>query len=233
MTTSGSTRSSIAGPGPPPSFLKSTIPMRPVGLQRLRDVAAAARPAAPSRGTRRRSGPRRPVSGSAGSVGRAAAPVMTFLRPISSTRTRDRLDHLPLDVFGEHDAVGPDAIREADGEPAAAGAEVSDDASFPHPQRVHDPFRALPLVAIRRLELPRDPPAGTAVCVARPAAAAARTRRSATAASHRVSDAVHLCSPVPGTPGDVMAPADRIASSCRSGSSFRSRTRSPDRSSCL
>src|SRR6185295_5839939 len=32
MTTSGSGRSSIAGPGPPPVFLKSTIPTSPVGF---------------------------------------------------------------------------------------------------------------------------------------------------------------------------------------------------------
>ena len=35
MITSGSTRSSIAGPGPPPSFLKSTIPMSPFGFNVL------------------------------------------------------------------------------------------------------------------------------------------------------------------------------------------------------
>src|SRR6185369_4379179 len=64
----------------------------------------------------------------------------------------DRLNHRTLDVLGVDHPVGTDAAGQLDREPAAPGAEISDDACFADAQRVHDLVRALPLVAIRLLE---------------------------------------------------------------------------------
>jgi hypothetical protein len=43
-------------------------------------------------------------------------------------------------------------VRQANGEPAAAGAEISHDAAFANSELVHDLFRPLPGITIRPLE---------------------------------------------------------------------------------
>ena len=123
----GSTRSSIAGPGPPPSFVKSTMPMRPWGLSDLGDVA--------QQRDRLlhlviRVDDQDGVDGVRAAADRSLcrARSSTFLQPLALHAALDRLDHLALDVFGVDHAVRTDAARQPDGEPAAAGAEVSDDA---------------------------------------------------------------------------------------------------------
>ena len=65
----------------------------------------------------------------------------------------DHLDHLRLDVLGVDPAVRPDAPRQTDREPAAGGAELSDDAALGDVEGVHDLIGTLPDVAIRSFEL--------------------------------------------------------------------------------
>src|SRR5690606_16799724 len=65
---------------------------------------------------------------------------------------RDRINHLPLDVFGVDAPVGADAPRQADREPAAAGADVGYPRSVGNPERIHDPIGLLPFVAVGTLE---------------------------------------------------------------------------------
>src|SRR5690606_872577 len=68
--------------------------------------------------------------------------LLTFDAPL------DGLEHLRLDVFGVDDAVRADTAREANREPAAAGAEVGDARAFGDAQGVHDLFGFLPRIAL-------------------------------------------------------------------------------------
>src|SRR3954451_17293249 len=61
---------------------------------------------------------------------------------------------MALDVFRVDHSVRADAAGEPDREPAAAGAEISDDDSLAYPQCVHDLVRALPLVAVGTFQFP-------------------------------------------------------------------------------
>ena len=155
---SGSTRSSAAGPGPPPPGLKSTTPRRPCGFSDARDVPQ-------QRDDLRRI--RRVVHlvigvddqhgvecrrGSCGSVG---VPEHRSARCCSPSRCTRRL--IASIICGwmssaYTSAVRPDAAREPDREPAAAGAEVGDDRAVGDAERVHDLIGLLPLLAIGRFE---------------------------------------------------------------------------------
>ena len=70
-----------------------------------------------------------------GSRGSVAVPstVRTFVQVLALHAPADRLEHLRLDVFGVDEAVRADAAREAEREPAAAGAEVGDDRAVGDP----------------------------------------------------------------------------------------------------
>jgi hypothetical protein len=67
----------------------------------------------------------------------------------------DRVDHRRLDVFGVNEAVGADAAREANREPAAGRADFRDDRSVRDVQHVHDLIGLLPLITIRRFQEPQ------------------------------------------------------------------------------
>ena len=64
----------------------------------------------------------------------------------------DRLDHLRLNVLRVHQAVRSHAPRQANREPAAAGAEIRDHGAVGDAERVHDQIGLVPLVAIGRFE---------------------------------------------------------------------------------
>ena len=99
MTRSGSTRSSIGGPGPQPSLVKSTIPMRPSGFNDLRDV--------PQQHDRFfhlviRVDDQHGIELARGQPGSDAVPSIVLdaaAAPLSSDPSVDRLDHLALDVL--------------------------------------------------------------------------------------------------------------------------------------
>ena len=153
------------------------MPIAPVRLQRLARRSAAARPAVPSRGTRRRSARRRAAPGIFGSVCVPSTVVTTFCSPSRSTRRSIASIISRLDVFGVDAAVRADPARQPHREPAAAGAEVGDDAAFADLQRVHDLIGPLPRVAIRSLEQPEILRAETAARAAPPAAPASSASR--------------------------------------------------------
>ena len=77
-------------------------------------------------------------------------------------------DHLRLDVLRVDESVRPDAARQPDGEPAAAGAKIGHDRAVGNPERVHDQVRLAPVVPIRRGQqseiLRREQPSLTTVC---------------------------------------------------------------------
>ena len=74
------------------------------------------------------------------------------LQPFALHAAADRFDHLRLDIFGVHEAIGSHAARQANGEPSAAGAQVRDDGALGDLERVHDLIRLLPQLAIGRIE---------------------------------------------------------------------------------
>ena len=185
-----------------------------VGLERASRRCGAAPPAAPSRDTRRRSGWHRACP--TGSFGSSAVPstVSTLSQVLARQPPLDDLDHLRLDVFGVDPAVRADAPRQPDREPAAGGAEISDDAAFGDVEGVHDLIGPLPDVAIRALELSRGSPAGTA-CRAAAAAGCRGAAASAAAASRDAARPVRFVSRrlcflrvVPARPGEVIASGD-------------------------
>src|SRR5204863_9168725 len=64
----------------------------------------------------------------------------------------DRFEYFFLDVFRVDHAVLIQAMREPDGEPAAACADFADERAVGNLQRVHDLIRLLPLLAIGAFE---------------------------------------------------------------------------------
>ena len=74
------------------------------------------------------------------------------LQPFARDAAANRFEHLPLDVLRVDDAVGPDAARQLNREPAGAGADVGDRRAVRDPQRVHDLVGLLPRVAIGPFE---------------------------------------------------------------------------------
>ena len=92
-----------------------------------------------------------PCRGSFGSIGVPSVGT-TFRSSFTLNPARDGFDHLGLHVFRIHTAVGSDPAREPDCEPAAAGAEIGDDAAVANLQRVHDAIGLLPVLAIRPFE---------------------------------------------------------------------------------
>jgi hypothetical protein len=60
---------------------------------------------------------------------------------------RQVLHHARIDVHGEHAALGPHGLGEAEGEVAAAGAEVRDPVAGPDAEGRHHPLGLLPGVA--------------------------------------------------------------------------------------
>ena len=66
----------------------------------------------------------------------------------------DHLDHLRLDVLRVDDAVRADPARQPHREPAAARAEIGHDGAISDPERVHDLFGLIPVVAIGCFERP-------------------------------------------------------------------------------
>ena len=128
MTRSGSTRSSIGGPGPPPFFVCSTMPSRPFGLSDSRDVAQE------HDGLLHlviRVDDQHGVDRLRESLGFDGVP-STGLHAFSESFALDAalIDSIISGWMSSAytRAVRADAAREADREPAAAGAEVSDDA---------------------------------------------------------------------------------------------------------
>src|SRR5262245_27877686 len=104
-------------------------------------------------------------------------------------------------------AVRPDAVRQANGEPAAANAEISDDAAFADRERVHDLFRLLPRVAIRSFE-------ETELFGRKQTAVLRRSRRQEADGGDDRQRRAHLHrSSSPGTPGEVITSGERIRSS--------------------
>ena len=73
-------------------------------------------------------------------------------QPLALHPPVDRLEHLRLDVLGDDEPTRPDAASEADGEPAAAGADVGDDRAIGDAERVHDLAGTLIRLAIGTLE---------------------------------------------------------------------------------
>ena len=153
------------------------------------------------------------LAGSFGSVGVPSTVFTRFCRPSRSHAALDRLDHLRLDVFGVDLAVRTDAARQAHGEPAAAGAEVGDDAAVADLERVHDLIGPLPRVAIRTLEqaevLRRKQPR----VLRRQTAPRAERQHEPARRPLIIGPHCRYLIRIPGMPGEVIASGERIASS--------------------
>ena len=144
----------------------------------------------------------------------------------------DRLDHRTLNVFGEHETIRSDAVREPIvNQPLPAPRSATKLAS-PMPSA----SMILPGAAIRR---DPDPRAHSDLQAEQPGVLRASRRstasETATTRSWRelliVSHARFACRSLaglrrPGMPGDVIAAGERISSSCSSVSSFLSLTSS-------
>src|SRR4029077_16130756 len=121
-------------------------------------------------------------------------------------------------------AVRPDAARDPHREPAAAGAEVGDDAALADVQGVHDLVGTLIGVAVRPFELAEQLGREEARVLR---AERRRAREDACSDEGRQAPRDHVAFvSAPGIPGAVIASGERICASLSSGTSFRSRTMS-------
>jgi len=88
-------------------------------------------------------------------IGRRAEDRTNVEQVLTLHALADRFEHLSLHVFGIDDAVGPDATREPQGEPAAGGAQFGGRRSVRNAEAVHDQLGLVPLRAIGSLEEPQ------------------------------------------------------------------------------
>src|SRR5690606_22681367 len=142
--------------------------------------------------------------------------LLTFDAPL------DGLEHLRLDVFGVDDAVRADTAREANREPAAAGAEVGDARAFGDAQGVHDLFGFLPRIAVgpfERAEIFRWEEPAVPGAILRSGAACRHQEHEDERehACHRFGRALRVRAFVdvrlpPAMPGSVIASGERMAS---------------------
>ena len=85
-------------------------------------------------------------------VASLSARSLDVLQPFALDAPLDRLEHLALHVLRVDDAIGADASRQMNREPARACADVGDLRSVGDVQHVHDLFRLLPCGAVGAFE---------------------------------------------------------------------------------